>query len=111
MRYLPIEIAKHEHLEVVNVSEVVDRLEPRGEIYVHEFATISWADTERDVSAWLGNKMQRISFEKLKDIGKFIKENSNKLKNLINLMKYIRCIRSYRQAIIFIINPLRGLVI
>ncbi|AAB99631.1 TPA: polysaccharide deacetylase family protein [Methanocaldococcus jannaschii] len=82
LRYLPIEIAKHEHLEVVNVSEVVDRLEPRGEIYVHEFATISWADTERDVSAWLGNKMQRISFEKLKDIGKFIKENSNKLKKL-----------------------------
>jgi alpha-amylase len=80
LRYLPIEIAKHEHLEVVNVSEVVDRLEPRGEIYVHEFATISWADTERDVSAWLGNKMQRISFEKLKDIGKFIKENAEKLK-------------------------------
>ena len=80
LRYLPIEIAKHEHLEVVNVSEVVDRLEPRGEIYVHEFATISWADTERDVSAWLGNKMQRISFEKLKDIGKFIKENAEKIK-------------------------------
>jgi alpha-amylase len=82
LRYLPIEIAKHEHLEVVNVSEVVERIEPRGEIYVHEFATISWADTERDVSAWLGNKMQRISFEKLKDIGRFIKENTDKLKKL-----------------------------
>ncbi|ACV25314.1 glycoside hydrolase family 57 protein [Methanocaldococcus fervens] len=82
LRYLPVEIAKHEHLEVVNVSEAVERLEPRGEIYVHEFATISWADSERDVSAWLGNKMQRISFEKLKDIGEFIKENENKLKKL-----------------------------
>ena len=82
LRYLPIEIAKYEHLQVVNVSEVVERVEPRGEIYVHEFATISWADTERDVSAWLGNKMQRISFEKLKDIGRFIKENADKLKKL-----------------------------
>ncbi|CAB3288117.1 Putative alpha-amylase [Methanocaldococcus lauensis] len=80
LRYLPIEISKHEHLEVVNVNEVVKKLKPRGEIYVHEFATISWADTERDVSAWLGNKMQKISFEKLKEIGEFIKENKDKLK-------------------------------
>ncbi len=96
LRYLPIEIAKHEHLEVVNVSEVVDRLEPRGEIYVHEFATISWADTERDVSAWLGNKMQRISFEKLKDIGRFIKENKEikKLNNFDEIYKIYKVLQT-----------------
>ncbi|NPA62348.1 MAG: polysaccharide deacetylase family protein [Methanococci archaeon] len=80
LKHLPAEIGKYEHLEVVNVNEVVERLEPRGELYVHEFSTISWADTERDVSAWLGNEMQRISFEKLKSLGRFIKENEEKLK-------------------------------
>lgn len=74
LRYLPIEINKHENLEVVNVSEAIERLEPKGEYFVHEFSTISWADSERDVSAWLGNRMQIISFEKLCKIRDIVKD-------------------------------------
>ncbi|ENN96072.1 alpha-amylase AmyA [Methanocaldococcus villosus KIN24-T80] len=91
LRYLPYEISKYEHLEVANVSEVLEKLEPKGEIFVHEFSTISWADTERDVSAWLGNRMQIISFEKLKEIGKMIKENKDKLGN-----KYYEIYKMYK---------------
>jgi alpha-amylase len=109
LRYLPIEIAKYEHLEVVNVSEVVERIEPRGEIYVHEFATISWADTERDVSAWLGNKMQRISFEKLKDIGRFIKENADKLKKLGKFEEIYRMYKVLQISDNFYYQSIKGL--
>jgi alpha-amylase len=39
------------------VSEAVDATEPAGTISMP--ATVTWADTERDLSAWLGNKMQQ----------------------------------------------------
>ncbi|WP_457612342.1 glycoside hydrolase family 57 protein [Methanocaldococcus sp.] len=83
LRYLPQEMAKYENLEVVNVSETL-KLEPKGEFFVHEFSTISWADSERDVSAWLGNKMQIICYEKLKHIGELIKKNKKKFGKKFN---------------------------
>jgi len=35
-------------------SQVLERFKPTGEIDVGDFSTISWADMERDHSAWLG---------------------------------------------------------
>lgn len=40
----------------VTVSEACDCEEPAGEISMPQ--TVTWADTERDLSAWLGNSMQ-----------------------------------------------------
>jgi len=40
----------------LTVSQAVDRYGPVGEVDVPNM--ISWADTERDISAWLGNNMQ-----------------------------------------------------
>ena len=40
----------------VTVSEACDLMEPADEISMPE--TVTWADTERDLSAWMGNKMQ-----------------------------------------------------
>ena len=40
----------------VTVSEAADLEEPAGEISMPE--TVTWADTERDLSAWLSNSMQ-----------------------------------------------------
>ena len=37
-------------------SEVIAEFAPRAELDVHDF--VSWADTERDLTAWLGNAMQ-----------------------------------------------------
>lgn len=39
------------------VSEAIDTFEPTGEIDMPH--TVTWADTERDLTAWLGNRMQQ----------------------------------------------------
>jgi alpha-amylase len=39
------------------VSEAIDAFEPVGEISMPY--TVTWADTERDLTAWLGNNMQQ----------------------------------------------------
>ncbi len=44
------------HNDFVTPSEAVERYEPIGEYDVPTMT--SWADTERDLSAWLGNAMQ-----------------------------------------------------
>lgn len=39
------------------ISEAIDKFPPVGEISMPH--TITWADTERDLTAWLGNNMQQ----------------------------------------------------
>jgi alpha-amylase len=56
VRHLPGEILKHPDNNFKTPSEVVDAYEPVDTIDVPHI--ISWADTERDLSAWLGNAMQ-----------------------------------------------------
>ena len=47
----------------VTPSEAADRFEPRDTLDVPNM--ISWADTERDLSAWLGNAMQSNALHEL----------------------------------------------
>jgi len=55
-------------------SEVVENLQPVSAIQVPY--PVSWADEERDVTAWLGNEMQQEAFNKLYDLaGKVVKAN------------------------------------
>jgi alpha-amylase len=56
---LPDELAKR-GIEPILPSEIVSRFSPVGEIDVRE--TISWADLEKDTSAWMGNDRQRAAF-------------------------------------------------
>jgi len=53
---LPSEWLKTEGHKFMTVSEVIDTYEPVGQVDVPD--TVTWADTERDLSAWLGNAMQ-----------------------------------------------------
>jgi alpha-amylase len=53
---LPGEIMAAGKNDFLTVSQAVDRYPSAGEIDVPHM--ISWADTERDLSAWLGNNMQ-----------------------------------------------------
>ena len=48
-------------------SEVAENLQVVSAVHVPN--AISWADEERDVSAWLGNEMQKEAFHKLYDLG------------------------------------------
>jgi len=77
LKALPYMILRDPNLEVLKPSEVVEKFNPVGEIDVFEFSTVSWADMERDVSAWLGNKMQQISFNEVKNLEKLVKETKN----------------------------------
>ena len=47
------------------------------EIDVGDFSTISWADMERDTSAWLGNDMQRRCFEEIKLLEPFVRKTGD----------------------------------
>lgn len=48
---------KHPDHVFYTVSDAADTLEVAGEISMPQ--TVTWADTERDLTAWLGNDMQR----------------------------------------------------
>ncbi len=56
LAHLPERILAHRDNDFLTVSEAIERNPPVGEYDVPHL--ISWADTERDLSAWLGNAMQ-----------------------------------------------------
>ncbi|MDO8520895.1 MAG: glycoside hydrolase family 57 protein [bacterium] len=57
MRALPQELLKHPDNDFVTPSEAAKRYPVVGEFDAHNF--VSWADVERDLSAWLSNSMQK----------------------------------------------------
>ncbi len=58
LKWLPVE-CKNKGVALLTPGEAAD-LRPRGELSIEE--TISWADVEKDASAWLGNAFQRTAF-------------------------------------------------
>lgn len=60
LRALPDELQQRE-VRTVLPSDVIDRHPPVDSIDVQE--TISWADIEKDTSAWMGNDRQRTAFQ------------------------------------------------
>lgn len=65
---LSVKIANHVALKFATPSEVIDDLQPISAVSVPY--PISWADEERDLTAWLGNGMQKEAFEKLYNLGR-----------------------------------------
>jgi alpha-amylase len=60
---LPKAILENTDYKFATPSEVADQLEPIGVLNVPH--PISWADEERDITAWLGNNLQREAFDNL----------------------------------------------
>jgi alpha-amylase len=54
-------LAKQDRIVMATASEAIMNLKPRDILSVPHY--ISWADRERDLSAWLGNDMQRDAFD------------------------------------------------
>ncbi|MEK6967496.1 MAG: glycoside hydrolase family 57 protein [Nanoarchaeota archaeon] len=75
LRALPAELLKHPHNDFVTPSEAALRFPPAGELDIHQL--ISWADVERDLSAWLGNKMQKSAIEQLYALEKQVLESED----------------------------------
>ena len=61
--YLPEIMLKTKELEFATPSEVIRKHQPVSSLHVPH--PISWADEERDLSAWLGNELQKEAFDKL----------------------------------------------
>lgn len=71
LKSLPEEVLKHPDNNFMTPSEVISNYSSVGELDVPYL--MSWADIERDVSAWLGNKMQQSSASKIYEIEDNIK--------------------------------------
>jgi alpha-amylase len=56
LEHLPQEWLRHQGNTFMTVSEVIDACAPVDRVDMPY--TVTWADTERDLSAWLGNGMQ-----------------------------------------------------
>jgi len=63
MRYLPKKILERGHQDFITPSEAIQRFTTVG-TYSTDTLT-SWADQERDISAWKSNKMQEEALDKL----------------------------------------------
>ncbi|MFH1771011.1 MAG: glycoside hydrolase family 57 protein [archaeon] len=58
-------------MEFVNPSQLLEH-EPKDELDIHSF--MSWADVERDLSAWLGNNIQKSAIGELYKLEESIKK-------------------------------------
>lgn len=73
--HLPEYILKHPDFDFLTVSEAADRYEVRDVYDAHHF--ISWADSERDLSAWIGNPMQNEAISKIYELDKWVYKTKN----------------------------------
>jgi alpha-amylase len=75
LRHLPAEILKDGSNNFLTPSQVADQYESAGELDVPHM--ISWADQERDLSAWLGNAMQSNALHELYKLEGALKEKGD----------------------------------
>lgn len=72
MRHLPEAIFKGSNFTFSTPSEVARGASAVSKIHVS--TPISWADEERDLTAWLGNDMQDEAFDRLFELEKMVKK-------------------------------------
>ncbi len=63
LKHLPDAIIKKTPFSFMTVSEVADNYQPVSVLHVP--SPISWADEERDLTAWMGNELQTAAVSKL----------------------------------------------
>jgi alpha-amylase len=63
MRALPARVFSHSNFTFNTPAELGEKLQPVSTVHVPY--PISWADEERDLTAWLGNELQDEAFDKL----------------------------------------------
>jgi len=86
LKQLPQELLKHPDNSFVTPSEAAQTLQVRDEIDCPN--TITWADTDRDLSAWLGNNLQKQAYDRLYNLEeKLSKINNEKLKKKWRLLQ------------------------
>jgi alpha-amylase len=76
MRHLPNEIMAHPDNNFKTPSEVIQSYPMEHELDIHH--PISWADIERDLSAWLGNPMQHNAIDEIYQLESAVKKSKDK---------------------------------
>ena len=75
---LPEEIFQNPGLNFKTPSEVIASYEPRDTVDMPH--TVTWADTDRDLTAWVGNPMQKAAIEAVYALeGEIFDSNDHKL--------------------------------
>lgn len=88
LKWLPIEVHKWGNLSWLMPSEAIQKHTPCGEISVPLEKTVSWADVERDTSAWLSNPHQNAAFNMINDVGLLVKELNDA--DLLKIWRYLQ---------------------
>ena len=73
-------IGKEKYFDTYTIIEAANNFEVKDELSIEEL--ISWADIERDLSAWLGDGIQREALNYLKELYQRNKDNEEILKIL-----------------------------
>lgn len=84
-RALPAELAK-KNIGFHTPSEAIKKLQAKEEYDVHYY--LSWADSERDISAWVENDIQRSALEEISNLEKIIspyrQSKNKKIQKILN---------------------------
>lgn len=78
LKALPHELKSKPGLVWATPQEIISDLNTSGSLSVPEENTISWADVEKDATAWIQNPMQRISFDRLVNLQNYVREIGKK---------------------------------
>ncbi|MDR2127131.1 MAG: glycoside hydrolase family 57 protein [Prevotellaceae bacterium] len=86
LRELPNRIFTDSDFEFKTPCEVAEQHQPVSPIHVQY--PISWADEERDMSAWLGNEMQDEAYSKIYQLGDKVLQTKDE--NLIKIWRSLQ---------------------
>jgi alpha-amylase len=87
LKSFPEKLLRHLDFDFKTPSEVVKKYEAKDTYDCQDYS--SWADTERDISTWLGNTMQRDATNKLYEWEKAVIGSGNN--ELISLWGKMQC--------------------
>jgi alpha-amylase len=76
LRAFPGEILKHPDNDFLTISDAADRYPAMDVVDCHHVMT--WADTERDLSAWTGNRIQMSAIEKIYGMEERVKSTKSR---------------------------------
>lgn len=79
LQHLPGAVLKKTPYKFMTPTEVADNLQPVSAISIP--SPISWADEERDITAWLGNELQVAALDKLYELADRVKKCNDETMN------------------------------
>jgi alpha-amylase len=75
LQHMPGSVMKRTPFKFMTPSEVAEELQPVSAISIP--SPISWADEERDITAWLGNELQIAASDKLYELSEKVKKSND----------------------------------